>query len=154
MTSQRITKAIDIFLDALNNGTLAKGTPCGCAIGNLIASEINYKIQLETLESRKHHLEPNGKWWSFDECKIILDSPLLKKLDFSVKEICEIERTFENASNISFDDYEYYPPSEIRADQIKGLAAVIDVMLSFEESTEKASEVFTPLAELIPINCN
>lgn len=34
--TQRVQKAIDIFLDAINNGTLAKGSCTRCAVGNLV----------------------------------------------------------------------------------------------------------------------
>ena len=42
--NNRITKAIDIFLDAINEGTLAKGNCCACAVGNLVAHGMNGKI--------------------------------------------------------------------------------------------------------------
>ena len=40
----RIQEAIDVFLDAINNGTLAKGTCTACAVGNLAAHYTNGKI--------------------------------------------------------------------------------------------------------------
>lgn len=40
----RIQKAIDIFLDAINNGTLAKGTCVACAVGNLVAEGMRGSI--------------------------------------------------------------------------------------------------------------
>ena len=40
----RIQKAIDIFLDAINQGTLAKGSCAACAVGNLVAHGLNYDL--------------------------------------------------------------------------------------------------------------
>ena len=43
--TERISKAIDIFLDAVNNGTLAKGTCIACAVGNLVAHGMGGEIK-------------------------------------------------------------------------------------------------------------
>ena len=43
----RISKAINIFLEALKDGTLAKGTCTACAVGNLVAAGMDAKVYKE-----------------------------------------------------------------------------------------------------------
>ena len=60
--TERIKKAIDIFLDAINNGTLAKGTCIACAVGNLVADAINYKIDMSLTKNFDISKIPNAQW--------------------------------------------------------------------------------------------
>lgn len=59
--------------------------------------------------------------------------------------------TFETNTRISYHKYDYYTSEEIRADQIKGLEAVVQVMLDFDDCKELVQEIFTSKAELIPV---
>jgi len=71
---------------------------------------------------------------------------------FTWQELAAIEHAFERNTNIRVNSYDFSSPEEIRADQIRGLEAVVKVMLTFDECTENVQEVFTNKAELIPIN--
>lgn len=161
--TERIKKAIDIFLDAINEGTLAKGTCRACAVGNLVAHGLEGKITIN--ENNHFSCSESNIQWRFlfitDEYNIQnidergLDNPFVQKnieaTDFTWKELAQIEYAFETNSEINFREYRFYSKKEIRADQIKGLEAVIKVMLTFDESKEDVKEVFTKRAELIPL---
>lgn len=167
MITPRIIKAIDIFLDAINNGTLAKGTCVACAVGNLVAKSKNITIE---------KIEMNGILLRFDTCRpvsnwmylfmtengeqkprlgTIKDEQLglecIKDVEFSKEELAKIEFAFETNSAISFGRYYKHTKEQIRADQIKGLEAVVKVMLEFDDCKEEVKEVFTSKAELIPV---
>ena len=167
--TQRVQKAIDIFLDAINNGTLAKGSCKACAVGNLV--RVGY--------IEKYGTEPNGivhnAWSSIfvtnsrgqtNKISIYLQNSesfcgvfnnpgdpktSVESTDFTVEELAAIEYAFETNTKISHENYWLYTKEEIRKDQIKGLEAVVKVMLSFENSNESVEEVFTKRADLIPI---
>jgi hypothetical protein len=71
--------------------------------------------------------------------------------DFTEEELSQIEYTFEKNTSIHADDYYFHTKEEIRQDQIKGLEAVVRVMLKFDKCQDEVQEVFTSKAELIPI---
>lgn len=146
MMTQRIENAINVFLDAINNGTLAKGTCCACAIGNLIADKINYKIEELDHDTSK----PNGVWWDY-VAGFNKKAEILNKLDFTINEVIEIEKAFENNTKINYLSYYNSSKKQIREDQINGLKAVIEVMMSFDDVKEDVDAVFTKKAELIPV---
>ena len=164
----RITRAIDTFLDAINNGTLAKGTCIACAVGNLVAKGANAEIIKEDgfltcdyLNTRwnEFFMTPigNKNQMLFDEEKIvpyILDQALdnISKTEFSKKELAAIEFAFETNTEITWQQYKNFSKKEIRQDQINGLTAVIKVMESFSpELTENYTEAFVNKAQLIPV---
>ena len=154
----RISKAIDIFLDAINNGTLAKGTCAACAVSNLVTVANN--IQCNNLdEQREKGLSSwsdvfctNDNKQSFnikyyrDKAKKQIDST-----DFSLNELAAIEYAFETNTKIRHYFYEEDISKEVRADQIKGLEAVVKVMMTFDEVEAEVKEVFTKQAELIEL---
>ena len=157
----RIQKAIDTFLDSLNEGTLAKGTCVACAVGNLVAAGAGAKIT-EDLESCAGYL--NSTWSfafstnsegtrridkSYFDNEEVIDN--ISKTDFSIHELMQIEYAFETNTEISYISYDNCSRKSIRQDQIKGLEAVVKVMLSFDEQVEDVKEVFTHKAELIPL---
>lgn len=157
--TKRIQKAIDIFLDAINNGTLAKGTCIGCAVGNLVANGMGCTIDLKNAEP----LEV-GDWgllfqtnigkqniYNLNAQKLLNAYKNIRATDFNFHELRAIEKTFENNTNIHFYSYHKHTKEEIRADQIKGLEAVVKVMLEFDSSKEDVKKVFTEKAELIMI---
>jgi hypothetical protein len=162
-------KAVDIFLDAINEGTLAKGTCTTCAVGNLVAHGLGGKITINGL--RASCATPtgsriyNGHWANafvtadgeqdvyadqFDDSDVIQS---IKATDFTLKELMQIEFAFETNTEIYLYSYDIHTPQEIRADQIKGLEAVVKVMLAFEDDTlatdEMVKEIFTDKANLI-----
>jgi len=154
----RIQKAIDIFLDAINNGTLAKGDPCGCAVGNLVANSKGLKL---TKSEEKTGIgikiigsagENNDEWFDYNNYpNNIVRKDFNNRTGFSNKELSIIEKTFEEAARISHGVYKMNHIHDIRKDQIKGLEAVVKVMLEFDECKDDVKEVFTEKAELIEV---
>jgi hypothetical protein len=168
--TERIQKAIDIFLDAINEGTLAKGTCTACAVGNLVAhgkgGEILKNVGRYGYPTFKCTVE-NGHWANafitdsagqgvyedmFSNPQV-LDN--VAATDFTIEELMQIELAFESNTAHCFTDYGKLSPEKVRRDQIKGLAAVVKVMLSFDSEKEvqdsEVYECFTSKAELIPI---
>lgn len=157
--TKRIEKAIDIFLDAVNNGTLAKGSCVACAVGNLVAHGMNgtiSKVKSKYGDYDVFKSDVNNSSWSDafltdkGEQKICgnnLNTPWVlsnvEATDFTVLELAQIEFAFENNTEIYYTEYYSATPQEIRADQIKGLEAVINVMMTFDEVEADVKEVFT-----------
>lgn len=158
---QRISNAIDVFLDAINNGTLAKGSCAACAVGNLICKAKNIELTTKLLKSfntntgyksyadfSKKTNFPN-KWYFNSVMGCLVDS---FDTEFTGQELGLIEIAFEDNTYILGSRYYLYSKKEIRADQIKGLEAVVKVMLTFNNDTETdVKEVFTNKAKLIVI---
>jgi hypothetical protein len=152
--TQRVKDAIDVFLDAINNGTLAKGTCTACAVGNLVAHGMggtisddngfficdvgNYKWgrYFSTDNGFQNVINPNFEESDLLEC--------VNATSFSLEELREIEYAFETNASIRHTNYHRFSKEDVKRDQINGLEAVIKVMLSFEEDTEtNVKEVFT-----------
>lgn len=157
----RIQKAIDIFLDAINNNTLIAGNPCGCAVGNLVAHEMGITLSMDKLIIGPKDCEDlpykNGEWFDMDWCKPghrkILDNKQSRSTGFTIDELTKIEEVFEDHSIYSQGDLIALnsPKEKIREWQIHALEAVIKVMLTFDEQKDDVKEVFTNKAELIPV---
>ena len=167
----RIQKAIDIFLDAINEGTLAKGTCAACAVGNLVAYGMGAKVVRDEFDyyaaqHSKGTRVVNSEWSRFFTTfrdgsrkmgtlpfsEIVRFPSLQKAIDdigFTLEELSKIEYAFETNTLISWDSYHLYTPAKVRADQIKGLEAVIRVMLQFDEQQDDVKEVFTAKAEAL-----
>lgn len=143
--SPRIQRAIDVFLDALNEGTLKARSTCGCAVGNLILAGVRQSDDY-SLEKNPHHEDlwiirkiSTGKeqWVSGWFCDLShrnsnkhyqREDSLLNLCEFSWDELDQIERTFENTAR----------------DEgiVKALSAVVDLMLSFDNQEEDVFEIF------------
>ncbi len=116
--TERIEKAIDIFLDALNKGTLAKGTCTACAVGNLVAHGMGINITPTNLSNGELDFEidspiNNGSWGklfitNFDGYQNKhfenLNDPdvqtCIRATDFTWQELAKIENTFERNTSI------------------------------------------------------
>ena len=157
--TNRIEKAIDIFLDAVNNGTLAKGSCVACAVGNLVTHGMNgtisktkskfgdYDVFESNVESScwsSAFVTTEGKQSVYINC---FNNPNVtsnvEATDFTILELAQIEFAFEANTEMDYRDYHLATPEEIRADQIKGLEAVINVMMKFDEVEADVKEVFT-----------
>jgi len=160
----RVERAIDIFLDAINNGTLAKGTCKACAVGNLVAAGMGAKIFKVNMVRRFGCDMANDAWgeafatngFSQSVYEKELNDPMviqnISATEFTWQELAAIEFAFERTTIINVMSYDDAEPSEIRADQIRGLEAVVKVMLSFSNDKESdVKQVFTDKAELIEI---
>lgn len=153
--TERISKAIDIFLDAVNNNTLAKGNCVACAVGNLVAHGLDGKI---TLNSNRSYFEcsANNSSWAeafftvnrdqtvvteyLDHSNVIIN---IEATDFTIEELMAIEYAFETNTRIHFSSYGNFDPEDIRKDQIRGLEAVVNVMMTFDDVEADVKEVFT-----------
>jgi len=173
--TQRIIKAIDIFLDAINEGTLAKGNCSACAVGNLVAHGLGGKVSIVNTGvgryakfSHPSDICLDNSDWSTAFCtdggyqvKLahLFNEPLVRRnieaTDFTLEELMQIEFAFETNTEIRLKEYFFHSLQDIRADQIKGLEAVVKVMLSFEDkelaTDVLVQEIFTNKANLIPI---
>jgi len=153
--TQRVKDAIDVFLDAINNGTLAKGSCTACAVGNLVAHGMGGTISTDgrgyvncdvnnfawgyyfsTSNGSQKVVNPNFEEPDLVEC--------INATSFSLEEIMAIEYAFETNTSIYHTEYFKVNKELIKQDQIKGLEAVIETMLAFENDTEtNVKEVFT-----------
>lgn len=158
----RIENAIKVFLNALENGTLAKGHCGACAVGNLIADGLNGLIDSQlnctientgwaSLFATSRNIQDVNNLNDFSVKSIIQIKKEIESTDFSQKELMKIEYAFETNTEIDSILYNKHTPEEVRADQLKGLEAVVEVMLDFDDVKESVQSVFTSKAELIPI---
>jgi len=156
---KRVSNAIEVFLKAIDKGTLAKGTCVACAVGNLVAHGMGAEIVNIKLTGDFKCSENNAYWYDLivypskelDET-YLQDSNVLSNIEsteFTWEELKQIENAFENNTKIMCINYFYHSESEILDDQIKGLEAVIKVMLSFSNDAEtNVKEVFTNRVKL------
>lgn len=147
----RTQKTIDIFLDALNNGELMKGNCNYCAVGNICASvdKENRAIWSDLFFTSSDTGLPVFNTGSLGEQQRARE--LISKTGYTEKELMLIEYRFETNTNIHGLAYAFHSKEEVRQDQLKGLTAVVNLLLEWDESKEEVKEVFTDRAELIPI---
>ncbi len=170
--TQRVMEAIDVFLDAINEGSLAKGSCVACAVGNLVAHGLGGKVTIHSGWASFEHpwsgFLDNSRWsdafctYNTGRQKVNKDALLrssvirnIEATDFTAEELIQIEHAFETNTKISLQSYYRHTLQQIREDQINGLAAFVKVMLTFEDSAlatdEMVKEIFTDKAALIPI---
>lgn len=157
--TQRIQEAIDIFLDAINNGTLAKGSCHACAVANLVAAGQGGKIigydDCTTVNNAwaklfsTNFLDHQYYHKQFEQDPMVIEN--IQATKFTLQELMYIEHIFEANTKINCYLYSDYSEEEIRKDQIRGLEAVIKVMLKFDEQSDDVKEVFTKKSELIAV---
>ena len=163
--TQRTQEAIDVFLDALNEGTLAKGSCAACTVGNLAAFGMGVKVKkYDDIDNSFYCDKVNGinnyQWadafvTNFFEQRIKeenFDLPIFQYFKFTPIELAQIENAFEKNTRISLNYYYKYSKNQVRADQIKGLEAVVKVMLELDENIEETyQEVFSNKALALAI---
>jgi hypothetical protein len=167
--SPRTQAVIDIFLDAINRGTLAKGSCICCAVGNICAHYSGYEIPETWRDENKKY--PHTAWSNLF-CTVDFEQDLgylqedysesnriakeegkaiIAKTPFTVSELAKVEFVFETNTDIVYGDYPLISAADIRKDQIKGLEAVVRLLLSWDNTIETTEEVFTNKVELIPV---
>ena len=163
--TQRTQEAIDVFLDALNEGTLAKGTCVACAVGNLAAfgmgvkvkkyNNSNYGFYCDGIDDISNHSWSDAFCTNFHKQKLNEEKfnlPIFQYFKFSPTELAKIENAFEMNTYVSIADYSNRTKEEIRKDQIKGLEAAVKVMLELDENIEETyQEVFSNKALALAI---
>lgn len=150
-TSKRFNKATEALYNAFFNGTLAKGNCAYCAVGNLVADSIGYKVELDTVYYKEYDSFPNTSWrhlfcTSSDvhdgTCirSTRTDDPTLiekalkeiQSTGYSEQELSKVEFAFETNTRIHLDRYYQHSEQEILEDQYNGLVAVFNVLLEIE----------------------
>jgi hypothetical protein len=164
--TERVQRAIDIFLDSLNDGTLVAGSCAACAVGNLVAANCGVKLysrldsdgdKTVTTEYNTVFLPELGKparlrsWVNlfctsnhqtrgniqdFDSDMQEEMLAIVNRTGFTIDELAEIEYTFETVAR--------------HQGVIHALEAVVKVMMKFDEvDNSVVKEVFTDKAEAI-----
>ena len=163
--TERVQKAIDIFLDSLNDGTLIAGNCAACAVGNLVAANCGVKLYLTIDSCGDKTVKPEYdsaflpeigrpaalRSWVDLFCtgshqvrsNIKGFTPgfqeemlaIVNRTGFTIDELAEIEYTFETVAR--------------HQGVIDALEAVVQVMLNFDDNVEDVKEVFTNKAEAI-----
>jgi hypothetical protein len=154
MISKRISNAIDVFLKALENGTLVKGDCAMCAVGNLVAAGKGGEYFYDKNKNIKCTVDNTGwsklfmtgdsgqtYWKEYEDCYSVIED--IEATDFNVEELMAIEYAFETNTEIDHIEYKWKTKEEIQADQVKGLEAVVEVMMGFDDVKESVEEVFT-----------
>lgn len=71
------------------------------------------------------------------------EKEIIKNTEFSIDELARIEYTFETNTHISFFNYIDHSKEEIKQDQLKGLTAVVNLLLEMDKDIETdIEEVF------------
>lgn len=140
MKSKRFENAISALVEAFFSGTLAKGSCCACAVGNIIHKSFGVKpiIEGETYEAIATYPSKcpvGGEWYEIvigDNDNLGVGMEQINATGFSLQEIINIENAFEVNTTIGCGLYSKFSKSEIMEDQYKGLMAVVDVLCEIE----------------------
>lgn len=140
--SKRFNDAIDALVKGYIHGTLAKGSCEACAVGNIIAKGIACDIVshdgvfdwIGQVPSWYFlFLTRNDGTQSINTGNYLGDTKdQIDSTGYTWQELARVERTFEQNTKISFENYENVTPEEIDKDQLNGLYAVVDVLCEIE----------------------
>lgn len=148
MTKKVYDNAVNVLLDAYNNGTLEHGNCWACAVGNLVASASGYTFKagdcgLVWKEGYGPDWSRSGMGMGFglsliESLKLKNTGETKRQIDstgMSLEEIIIIEHAFEDSLKRTEKGYWYYLdfPDNQKQGQYIGLCAVIDVMKDMVE---------------------
>ena len=68
-----------------------------------------------------------------------------------ISRLHNLQFAFETNTKIDIQEYKEVTPEEVRADQIKGLEAVVNVMMTFDDVKADVKEVFTNKLEPVSV---
>lgn len=156
--TERFRKAYDALVRAFFEGTLAKGTCVACACGNIIFDAVGDNVTKDDLLQERSHCQrffdvPEKrtrafKLWGNKRRRLGSgwvanpeDENEVNVAGYTAVEFAKIETAFEGNTTISFMNYPAYSEHKILEDQYKGLAAVVDVLIELDESTENPDEL-------------
>lgn len=114
-------KTVNILFDAYFNDTLEHGNPCGCAIGNIVASNLGFQFKMSG-DGRMIWKNGHPNWYY----KIGDADRQISSTGYSPKEVSLIEKRFEGVSRAPRKDERMF----------NGLVAVLDVLKQIHEVTE------------------
>jgi hypothetical protein len=168
-TSKRFNNAITALVKGFFEGTLFKNSCSACAVGNMVAYSLNYKIDNDkgnnwadgtmtawdsvfTTSYGKQKFLPDRY---VDEAKEQIDST-----GYTVDELAKVEFAFETHTKIDWCDRKHFTQERLMADQFNGLMAVVDVLMEIEGMDKTVNDYrklfeytddFKPVSALIPI---
>lgn len=137
---QLYNKTVDILVQAYFDNTLVHGNQCGCAVGNIVASNMGIKIfkgrRGQVFWSKEAKIWKDAAWYGYIthaspqekefEYSISKAKNQIKKTGYSFSEIGQIEGAFERADfGASEEDFMF-----------NGLMAVIDVLDEIHENKD------------------
>lgn len=143
-------ETIGVWISAFLDGTLAKGSCAACAIGNLAAHALGYKIDKEILLGMFYddYTAPwmtwrlsfctstdNGIQYSYPERHVTNSNvaKILNALKYPRKDLMKIEFAFETSTRIYFKKYSQHSEKEILEDQFNGLMACFTILEEIHE---------------------
>ena len=164
--TERVQKAIDIFLDSLNDGTLIAGNCAACTVGNLVAANCGVKLRLTidscgdktvSIEHDTAFLPEIGKpaklrsWVNlFCTGEFGQTRASIKAFTPKMQEemLAIVNRTGFTINELAEIEYTFETVAKHQG-VISALEAVVQVMLNFDDNVEDVKEVFTNKAEAI-----
>lgn len=145
-TTPRFDLAADALVKGYLNETLAKGHPCGCAAGHIVArstervivkrynsfcwsdgDEYSYSHWNNVFATHRSGVQVIQEINYEGEAKAQIDAT-----GYSWRELARIEKAFETATKIWYTDYPSCTPESVDADQYNGLVAVFRVLCENE----------------------
>ena len=164
--TERVQKAIDIFLDSLNDGTLVSGNCAACAVGNLVAANCGVKLYSKvdscgdvfiTLENEDVFLPEIGKparltSWVNLFCTRDQEQRRVNiknfSSDYQEELLAIVNQTGFTINELAEIEYTFETVARHQG-VIHALEAVVQVMLNFDDNVENVKEIFTNKAEAI-----
>lgn len=164
--TERVQKAIDIFLDSLNDGTLVAGNCAACAVGNLVAANCGVKLSVGKYMDGSIKVSPEhdtaflpelGREAQLRSWVNLFCTSDRGQMRSSIKgftpEMQKEMLAIVNRTGFTIDELaeiEYTFETVARHQGvIDALEAVVQVMLNFDDNVEDVKEVFTKKAEAI-----
>lgn len=146
METERFKKAYNALVNAFYNGTLQAGNCRACAVGNIVASCINFELKPEHLEIATEGLDNTGWIKSVREAFHISSGDISEKVwnkqytsielhditGYSPLELAKIESVFEENTYLKNYFEISYSEEELLEDQYNGLVAVVEVLLELD----------------------
>lgn len=152
--TQRFEKAYNALLNAFMNDTLAKDTCAACAVGNIIADAMGGEVipRKDEKGGIDYNCTVNNLWWSAvfitsgsgQSIYTTKQKPYTKGYrkrmfiltGYKWNELAQVEKAFEENTEISFARYWNHTEKEIMEDQFNGLMAVMDVLIKLDDIAE------------------
>lgn len=151
--SERFDRAIKALVNAFFNETLAPGSCACCAVGNIIAASIkciphvnnglsiwvNEQDRIVTPRWQEVFLTVYNLQELCPENYKGVAQKQIESTGYSYVELAMVEKAFEYACSINYDDYDKFSKEQVAEDQYNGLMAVVDVLCDIEGIKEVES---------------
>lgn len=132
-------ETISVLVKAYFEGTLEHANSCGCAVGNLISTALNYEVYFHSIQSLSWS-KKEPVWYHYIKTPAFLRLNCMmpealqlareqvESTGYSVHELDRIEKAFE-----SYDDF-------ADRDGFQGLMCVIDELCNIHEADSATKE--------------